>query len=88
MTLAHEGHQGTVKTEKLLHTKVLFPGIDGHVKEFKQFKMSCMPPQNRPDALQMSLCPLIHAWFTVHVDCSPFPTGESMHIPHFLRLKL
>ena len=32
-SLAHEGHQGIVKTKKLLREKVWFPGIDQKVAQ-------------------------------------------------------
>ncbi len=34
--LAHEGHQGIVKTKKLLREKVWFPGIEARVKAYWQ----------------------------------------------------
>jgi len=80
--LAHEGHQGLVKTKKLLREKVWFPGIEEHAK---QLIGSCIPcqangPQNKPDPLQMSPLPP-EPWHTVHMDfCGPFPTGEYLFV--------
>ena len=78
----HEGHQGLVKTKKLLREKVWFPGID---EEVKRIIDSCIPcqangPENRPDPLQMSPLPP-EPWHTVHMDfCGPFPTGEYLFV--------
>ena len=76
--IAHEGHQGIVKTKTLLREKVWFPGIDGMVKEAIQ---NCIAGQangtpDHPQPLQMSALPP-RPWHTVSVDfCGPFPTGE------------
>ena len=78
MELAHEGHQGLVKTKQLIREKVWFPGID---KEIKQVIDYCIPCQANtsslcPSPLQMSELPP-EPWHTVHVDfCGPFPIGE------------
>ena len=82
ISLAHEGHQGLVKTKKLLREKVWFPRID---EETKQMIDKCIPcqangPENRPDPLQMSPLPP-EPWHTLHVDfCGPFPTGEYLFV--------
>ena len=61
ISIAHESHQGPVKTKKkLLHEKKWFPKIDHDVREMI----------NHPDPLQMSLlppepmahCPHGHLW--------------------------
>ena len=78
MVLAHEGHQGIVKTEKLLRKIVLFPGIEARVKQLIGNCIACQAngPENHPEHLQMSTLPP-EPWHTVHVDfCGPFPTGE------------
>ena len=76
--IAHEGHQGLVKTKRLLRTKIWFPQID---KMVQQMIAKCIPcqatgPDNRPEPLQMNELPPT-PWHTVHIDfCGPFPTGE------------
>ena len=76
--LAHEGHQGLVKTKQLLREKVWFPNID---KIAKMMIEKCLPCQanskaNTPEPLQMSKLPT-RPWDVVHIDfCGPFPTGE------------
>ena len=53
IALAHEGHQGLVKTKKLLREKVWFPGIDEKVKQAINKCIACQAngPKNRPDPL-------------------------------------
>ena len=67
--IAHEGHQGMVKTKKLLREKVWFPE---KVKKTIGGCIACQPPV----PLQMTTLPP-KPWHTVNVDfCGPFPTGE------------
>ena len=53
ISLAHEGHQGLVKTKKLLRQKVWFPRIDEEVKILIDGCIPCQAngPENRPDPL-------------------------------------
>ena len=78
ISLAHEGHQGLVKTKQLLREEVWFPGIDQLAKRTIETCLACQANStgNRPDPLQM--LPLPPApWHTLHIDfCGPFPTGE------------
>ena len=57
--IAHEGHQGLVKTKQLLRGKIWFPGIDSAVKQLIDNCVTCQAngPENRPDPLQMSPLP-------------------------------
>ena len=76
--IAHEGHQGIVKTKKLLREKVWFPGIDEMAKRAIKNCIACQAngPENHPEPLKMSLLPPT-PWHTVNVDfCGPFPSGE------------
>ena len=78
MLLAHEGHQGIVKTKKLLREKVWFPIIGARVKQLIGNCIACQANglKNHSETLQMSILPP-EPWHTVHVDfCGPFPTGE------------
>ena len=82
VSLAHEGHQGIVKTKQLLREKVWFPGIDEQVKILVDKCAACQAngPETRPDPLQMSPLPP-SAWHTLHMDfCGPFPTGEYLFV--------
>jgi hypothetical protein len=38
--IAHEGHQGIVRTKQILRAHVWFPGIDDHVQSSKMYTMS------------------------------------------------
>ena len=81
-SLAHEGHQGIVKTKKLLREKVWFPGIDQKVAQMIEGCIACQANgrENCPQPLQMSTLPPA-PWHTVHVDfCGPFPTGEYLFV--------
>ena len=76
--LAHEGHQGIIKTKKLLREKVWFPGIDKLVEECVA---ECIPCQattqvKNSEPLQMTNLPK-SPWQNVSVDfCGPFPSGD------------
>ena len=76
--IAHEGHQGLVKTKKLLREKVWFPGIDNLAKQTVDNCISCQANgrTSRPEPLQMTKLPP-QPWHTVNIDfCGPFPSGE------------
>jgi transposase InsO family protein len=82
VAIAHEGHQGLVKTKKLLREKVWFPGLDTMTKDAIDSCLACQAngPENRPDPLQMSPLPP-SPWHTVHMDfCGPFPTGDYLFV--------
>ena len=78
--IAHEGHQGVVKTKRLLREKVWFPGIEEKVKTTIESCIACQAngPPVQPAPLQMTTLPP-KPWHTVNVDfCGPFPTGEQL----------
>ena len=82
ISIAHEGHQGLVKTKQLLHEKIWFPRIDDSVKQKINKCIVCQANSsgNHPDPLQMSPLPP-EPWHTVHMDfCGPFPTGEYLFV--------
>ena len=76
--IAHDTHQGLVKTKAILREKIWFPGIDRLVKENID---RCIPCQatgqpNPPEPLQMSDMPQ-GPWQKVHADFyGPLPSGE------------
>ncbi|CAL9697210.1 unnamed protein product [Knipowitschia caucasica] len=76
--LAHEGHQGIVKTKSLLRTKVWFPDIDRKVEAIVHNCLACQSntPITQNEPLRMS--PLPEApWHNVSADFyGPLPTGE------------
>ena len=82
ISIAHEGHQGLVKTKRLLGEKIWFPRIDDSVKQKLDKCIACQANSsgNHPDPLQMSPLPP-EPWHTVHMDfCGPFPTGEYLFV--------
>ena len=78
--LAHEGHQGIIKTKKLLRERVWLPGID---KLFEKCVAECIPCQattqvKNSEPLQMTNLPK-GPWQNVSVDfCGPFPSGYNL----------
>ncbi len=80
--LAHEGHQGIVKTKRLLREKVWFTGIEEKVQKTIQSCIACQAnsPYSPPAPLQMKALPP-KPWHTVNIDfCGPFPTGEYLMV--------
>lgn len=78
LTLAHQGHQGIVKTKQLLREKVWFPGIDDAVKKLVEGCIPCQAttPSNVREPLQMSPLPE-GPWQNLSTDfCGPFPSGD------------
>ena len=80
LDLAHETHQGIVRTKQLLRTKVWWPNIDEHVEKLVKECRSCQLESGLPSRqpLEPTVMPP-HPWHTVHVDlCGPLPTGETL----------
>ena len=59
ISLAHEGHQGLVKTKKLIREKVWFPGIDRQVEAMIAGCIECQAvvPDHTQEPLHMSELP-------------------------------
>jgi hypothetical protein len=59
LNLAHEGHQGMVKTKRLLRSRVWFPGIDRAVESLVGGYEACQLNNggNRADPLKPSEFP-------------------------------
>ena len=73
--IAHEGHQGIVRTKQLLRENVYFPYIDKLVEETCQSCVPCLAAteKNVPEPLKMSKIPE-NAFDEVSLDfCGPFP---------------
>ena len=80
LAIAHETHQGIVRTKQSLRTKVWWPNIDHDVEDLIRGCRSCQVQSRQPppQPLKPSAMPP-HAWHTVHVDlCGPLPTGETL----------
>ncbi|XP_048765085.2 uncharacterized protein LOC125672921 [Ostrea edulis] len=80
--LAHEGHQGVVKTKSFLREKVWFPGIDKIVESTIKYCIPCQATveTKRIEPLQMSPQPS-GPWTEVSMDfCRPFPSGDYLMV--------
>ena len=78
VTIAHEGHQGIVRTKQLLRAHVWFPGIDKMVKMHVGKCLACQAtiPCHTREALQMSDLPT-GPRVKVSVDfAGPFPNKD------------
>lgn len=76
--IAHEGHQGMVKTKQLVREKVWFPHIDRLVETKVQSCLACLSttPDHPAEPLKMTTLP-DRPWSEVSIDfCGPFPSGE------------
>ena len=78
--IAHEGHQGLIKTKKLLREKVWFPYIDRSVESKVKSCLACQAttPVKNTEPLNMSPLPE-SAWSELSMDFGgPYPSGESI----------
>ena len=77
VNLAHEGHQGLVKTKSLLREKVWFPNIDRLVEVKVKSCSACLvtTPECKREPLQMSPLPAA-PWKEVSVDFAEIPNKE------------
>lgn len=79
LDIAHEGHQGTVKTKNLLREQIWFPGINRMVDDLMRSCIPCqatIPATPTPhEPLQMTPLP-DGPWENISVDfCGPLPAG-------------
>ena len=81
VNLAHEGHQGVVKTKVLLREKVWFPGIDQMVEKKVQSCCACLvsTPEAKREPLLMSPLPKA-PWSEVSMDFAELPNSEYLLI--------
>ena len=82
VNLAHTGHQGIVKTKRLLRETIWFPGIDQMVEELVSKCIACQATNHSPKPatppLQMSQLPS-GPWKELSMDfCGPFPSGDHL----------
>jgi Tfp pilus assembly protein PilW len=81
VNLAHEGHQGVVKTKSLLREKVWFPSIDKLVE--KKVESCCAffisTPESKREPLKMSPLPKA-PWSEVSMDFAELPNSEYLLI--------
>ena len=78
--IAHEGHQGLIKTKKLLREKVWFPYIDRSVQSKVESCLACAATNPVKVTEPLSMTPLPSSpWSELSIDFGgPFPTGESI----------
>ena len=77
VNLAHEGHQGLVKTQSLLREKVWFPHIDKLVESKVKSCEACLiaTPECKREPLQMSLLPAA-PWKEISIDFNEIQNKE------------
>jgi hypothetical protein len=78
VNLAHEGHQGLVKTKQLLRDRVYFPGIDKCVQTRIDMCIPCQANTPTNNAVPLEMTPLPQSpWQRVSMDfCGPFNSGD------------
>ena len=83
VALAHEGHQGIVKTKELLRSKVWFPQMNDIAESAVRRCFACQCTQNsKPhlEPMQMSDMPG-GAWRNLSMDfLGPLPSGEELMV--------
>jgi hypothetical protein len=78
LSLAHEGHQGLVKTKRLVREKVWFPGIDAQAKSMIEKCIPCQAatPTKHHEPLQITKLP-DGPWQKLSADfCGPLSKGQ------------
>ena len=78
--LAHEGHQGVVKSKQRLRSKVWWPGIDGDMEHRCKTCRGCQLVSSpcAPEPLRRTRLPE-RPWQTLAVDLlGPLPSGHSL----------
>lgn len=76
--LAHEGHQGLIKTKKLLREKVWFPDIDALVAKTVKECLACQAVGQPAKPAPLNPMPIpLQAWDTVYADFpGPLPSKD------------
>ena len=76
--IAHEGHQGLVKTKSLVREKVWFPNIDKFVESKITSCLACSAATPAKSLEPMKTSPLpAGPWTEVSIDfCGPLPSGD------------
>lgn len=80
LQVAHEGHQGIVRTKQRLRTKVWWPSMNVAVEEFISSCHGCQvtaDPERKTPVIMTEIPDA--AWLLIGCDlCGPFPTGENL----------
>ena len=80
LALAHEGHQGVVRTKSRLREKAWWPRMDKEVEDFVKVCYPCqlVGTRLRPEPIRSTPLPQ-GPWDEIAVDlCGPLPNGESL----------
>ncbi|XP_043211659.1 uncharacterized protein K02A2.6-like isoform X2 [Amphibalanus amphitrite] len=80
LNLAHEGHQGVVRTKQRLRSCVWWPGVDVDVERLVRSCHACqvVSAGNPPEPICTTELPS-GPWEDLNLDlCGPFPGGESL----------
>ena len=82
LDIAHEGHQGMVKTKQLMREKVWFPYMDTKVESMIKSCLPCMSatPETKREPPNMTELP-DRPWSELHADfAGPLPCGSYLLI--------
>ncbi|RWR98418.1 hypothetical protein B4U79_06029, partial [Dinothrombium tinctorium] len=78
LKLAHEGHQGIVRTKQRLRTKVWWPNIEKDVEKLISVCLPCQASYNKQQAVSITPTLLPNGpWEELAIDiCGPMPSGD------------
>ena len=81
--IAHQSHQGIVRTKQCIREKVWFPGIDRAVEETVKSCLPCQASNPRPSSREpIQATPLPpEPWMYLSMDfAGPFPSGDYLMV--------
>ena len=80
IALAHEGHQGIVRSKQLLRTKVWFPGVDKLMEQCITECIACQANTIKKNSHELLMTDLPdYPWQRIDADFfGPLPTGEHL----------
>ena len=80
--IAHQAHQGIVKTKQCIREKVWFPNIDSMVEEKVKSCIPCQASNPQSDREPIIPTPLpVKPWHSLSIDfAGPFPSGDMIMV--------
>ena len=80
LQLAHESHQGVVKTKALLQEKVWWPGINAEIEELKKHCHTCeTTTASKSQALSLASTLMPEQTWDIAIDLQgSFPSGDNL----------